>query len=245
MKMKRNNAGGFTLIETVIVIIIMGILATVAMRNMSSSIETARVEQTKDDLDALALAIAGDPSLYTKGARSDYGYVGDVGALPPNLNALVQNPGGLGTWQGPYITRGMGPSVFGKDAWGADYVYTDTLIRSTGSGSNIDKVFANSSAGLLSNTVRGYIADADLDLPGVIYRDSLVIQLLHPDGGGAITTDAANPDALGNFAFSGIAVGNHTLLVIYVPDSDTVTYRVSVNPDRPVRLEVSFPADLW
>jgi len=159
---------GFTLIELVIVIILVGILATIATRKMSVSIETAQYEQTKKELDQLARAIVGNPEVFVNGARADFGYVGDVGALPPNLDALVQNPGGYATWDGPYMATGFESDGFKKDAWDVNYVYTDTLIRSTGSGSNIDKLFANSSADLLNNVVEGVVVDAGNAMPGAV-----------------------------------------------------------------------------
>jgi general secretion pathway protein G len=236
---------GFTLIEIVVVIIILGILSTIAVTRMGSSIGTARFEQTKKELDQLAFAIVGNPELYADGARSDFGYVGDVGALPPDLDALTQNPGGYATWDGPYINRGMASDDFKKDAWGTAYTYTDTLLRSSGSGSNIDKKFAGSSVELLSNSVTGTVLDADMTMPGASYRDSVTVQLLFPDGSGSMTTANVNPDNHGYFSFSGIPIGNQTLRVIYVPDSDTMNYDIAVYPNRDVRLGIIFPADLW
>ena len=240
---RSNN--GFTLIEIVLVIMIIGILSTIAVTRMSSSIGTARFEQTKKELDQLAFAIVGNPELYADGARSDFGYVGDIGALPLNLDALTQNPGGYITWDGPYIGRGMATDDFKKDAWGTVYAYTDTLLRSSGSGSNIDKTFAGSSAELLSNNVTGTVVDADMTIPGASFRDSVTVQLLFPNGSGSMTTASINPDNHGYFSFSGIPIGNQTLRIIYTPDSDTVYYDIAVYPNRDVKLGIVFPADLW
>ena len=245
MKRPYHSAYGFTLIELVIVILLVGVLATIATRKMSVSIETAQYEQTKKELDQLARAIVGNPEVYVNGARADFGYVGDVGALPPNLDALVQNPGGYATWDGPYIAGGFNSDGFKKDAWDVSYVYTDTLIRSTGSGSNIDKLFANSSADLLNNVVEGIVVDAGSTMPGADYKDSLVIHLTYPDGSGGYTTASTNPDAKGNFSFSNVPIGAPRLILIYLPDSDTVSYNVSINPSSVVKLSIVFPADLW
>ncbi|MCK4461409.1 MAG: prepilin-type N-terminal cleavage/methylation domain-containing protein [candidate division Zixibacteria bacterium] len=241
----RKNHSGFTLIELIIVIIIVGIMATVAVRKLGTSLETAKYEHTKKELNALTAAMVGNPSLFAEGARTDFGYVGDVGALPPNVDALVTNPGGYTTWDGPYISRGVDLNEFKQDGWGTAYLYSDTLLRSTGSGSNIDKVIAVSSSALLGNRVQGYVVDADDEMPGAIYRDSLVIRLTYPDGSGNITTSTTSPTAEGSFSFNGVPIGKQRLSVIYTPDNDTTTYTVCVTPQSVVKMAVTFPADLW
>ncbi len=239
----QNN--GFTLIELVIVILILGIIATVAMREMGPSIETAKYEQTKTELDQLAWAIAGDPSLYSSNSRSDFGYVGDVGSLPPSLDALVQNPGGYATWDGPYVDPGMSGDDFKRDAWQALYMYTGTVIRSTGSGGDIEKVIVRDPSLLLSNTVSGIFRNADGTPPGNDHRDSILVQFVYPDGAGSMTTASTNLSPVGNFSFVGIPVGNHALRIIYLPDSDTTSYTVAVLPGKTAVLDLVSPADLW
>lgn len=245
MSMRMTNSRGFTLIELAIVIIILSILATVATRELSTTVDTAKYEQTKNEMDALASAIRGSEELYESGARTDFGYVGDVGALPPNLDALVQNPGGYATWKGPYIDRGIAVDDFKRDGWGSYYTYQDTMIRSTGSGSNIDKLFAFTRAELLANGVQGYLTDADRTPPTSAHTNEIRIQLRRPNGTGGIVIDSTQPTASGYFAFSSIPIGNHTLRVIYTPHTDTVTIPVTVYPKRATQLNVVFPADLW
>lgn len=235
---------GFTLIEMVLVIAVIGIISAVATVKMLPSLETSRIEATKTEMQSLSFAIVGDPSVYTDGARSDFGYVGDIGALPPNLDALVSNPG-FSTWDGPYIKSDFGTDDYKQDAWEVDYTYFDTLLRSTGSGSNIDKLFAPGSSGLTSNSVSGYLLDADSEMPGAVYNDSISINLIYPDGSGSIATATINPTANGDFTFAGIPVGNHILRVIYLPDSDTADYNLCVMPAGDTKIEILFPNDLW
>lgn len=236
---------GFTLIELVLVIVISGILVTVAVRKTFNSIDDARYEQTKKEMDQLALAIAGDPGLYANGARTDFGYVGDIGAWPPDLDALAANPGGYSTWDGPYMAPAFNNNDFKTDGWGAAYSLIDALLRSTGSGGNIDKPVAGSRPDLLSNVVRGYVIDADREMPGAIYKDSMLVVLSYPDGAGSIASVSLSPDAAGQFSFAGIPIGNHILRVIYAPDSDTITQSISVTPGSVVKVRIGFPADLW
>ena len=239
------NRRGFTLVELIVVIIVLGVVSAVITKKMQPSIETARYEQTKGEMDQLAYAIVGNPALYARGARTDFGYVGDVGALPPNLDALFTNPGGYSTWDGPYMESGFSATDFKTDGWGSIYTFTDTLIRSTGSGSNIDKIIAGSSAELLANSVMGNISDAGMKLPGTTYKDSIAVQLIYPDGSGGTTISTLNPSSNGYFSFTNVPVGSHNLRIIYLPDSDTISLLTTVYPGEAVKLNILFPAELW
>lgn len=239
------NQNGFTLIEVVTIILIIGVIATVATLKMNQSIETALYEQTKREMDQLTAAIVGNPELNANGARTDFGYVGDVGAFPGSLDDLVTNPGGYSTWNGPYIAGDFQNNGYKLDGWNVTYVYLDSIIRSIGSGSNIDKRVVSASTMLFDNQVAGSIRDANNDMPGATYDDSLTVLMVYPNGSGSITSSATHPNHFGSFSFSGIPVGNHTLRVIYQPDSDTVSYPVTVYPGKDVKLNVVFPADLW
>lgn len=236
---------GFTVIELVIIIVIIGILATIATRQLQPSIETARFEQTKLEMDQLVFAIAGNPEVRSNGARTDYGYVGDIGALPPNLDALVTNPGGFTTWNGPYIEPGINGWEFKRDAWGSEYVLAGTVLRSVGSGQTIEKVICPQAGELTSNQVRGLLLNADGTMPGTVRADSIAIRLRYPDGAGALTSALQSPGADGSFSFTNVPVGNHRLEMIYLPTGDTLAFTVGVQPGAPTHVEMISPIDLW
>jgi prepilin-type N-terminal cleavage/methylation domain-containing protein len=233
MQRLRNNHNGFTLIEVVVVIVITGILLTVALGTGKKITDTARTEQTLNELDHLAAAIVGDPASYSSGTRSAYGYVGDVGALPPNLGALVTNPGSYATWNGPYVGNQFEQlsTDYQKDAWQVDYVYSGgTTITSTGSGENITRQLAGSADALLRNRLEGNVYDINGTPPGNDYKDSLVATLTFPDGAGGLKTVTVVPDQSGYFSLDSIPLGNHDLTVVYLPTSDTVRRFVSILP---------------
>lgn len=236
---------GFTLVETVIIIVVLGILAAVATVQFGDVADDARFKATLAEMDAIAKATVGNPDIYSRGARSDFGYVGDVGALPPNLDALYSNPGGYVTWDGPYIKGSLDPMDYKYDAWNAAYGLIGTTIRSTGSGSNIDKVIAPNAAALIGNSITGFIVDANLVAPGDDYKDSVVVRLVYPDGAGGLTTAIATPDKSGRFSFSGLPIGNHGLEAIFIPASDTVRMTLCISPSSSEKVEIIFPADLW
>jgi len=245
MKQVLKNHSGFTFIEIVMVIIMLAIVSGIATRKFINTIETSKVEATKSEMEALAHALVGDPGLYTNGARSDFGYVGDVGALPAGLESLFTNPGSYTTWDGPYIRGDVSSADFKTDAWGVAYVFTDTMIRSTGSGSNIDKKYAsNPSSSLLGNTVSGFVVDANQTPPGTS-SSTISVKLTYPNGTGGTTTSSTAPSSRGSFSFSNIPVGNHTLTVIYSTATDTITMPICVTPSSTVRVAVIFPSDLW
>ncbi len=238
---------GVTLIELVMVIIIIGILAGVAMKSMDSAISTAKVESTKKELDALASAIAGNPDIISNGFRVDFGYVGDVGSLPPNLDALVSNPGGYATWKGPYTKNNFVQATddYKRDGWNVLYTYNGGLtIISTGSGSNITKQIANASADLLNNGVHGVILDVEGIPPGV-YNSDVDITITYPDGAGGTTTASVNPSTSGNYSFSGIPIGNHTIVAVNTPTHDTLISYITMPPKSSVVNNLRFGSALW
>jgi type II secretory pathway pseudopilin PulG len=236
-----------TLIELVMVIIIIGILAGVAMKSMSSAIQTGKVEATKKELGALADAIVGNSELVSNGVRVDFGYVGDVGSLPPNLDALMTAPGGYTTWRGPYIKNSFTQAAddYKRDGWNVLYSYNGGVtITSTGSGSNITKQLANAATDLTSNGIQGVILDGTGNPPGTSNGD-VDITIQYPNGTGSMTSASTNPSTNGNYSFSGIPVGNHTVFAINTPTNDTLIAYVTVLPKSTIINNMKFGSSLW
>ena len=241
------NRSGLTLVEVVLVVVIAGILATIALRSAGIVSNTAKVEETKQELDALAYAVVGNPELQNNGVRSDFGYVGDIGAMPPDLEALHSNPGSYSTWNGPYIENRFSQMTddFKKDAWGELYQYSaGVTITSTG-GSGISRKLTNSVADLLQNQVRGVVYDLDGTPPGSTFKDSVSVQLTIPNGSGSLVNRTAGIDAGGYFSFDSIPIGNHDIEIVYQPDDDTLKRFTSVLPNSSLYSEYYLATDVW
>lgn len=136
---------GFTLIEMVMVIVLLGILGAVAVPRISGLVEGARRAATLEEMLALRCAIAGDGSTVSAGHPVARGYEADVGTLPSSLTDLVTKPGGVPSWNrhtqtgwdGPYIVSDGG---YLTDAWGDSYQYDTgqrTITSTAGGGEQI------------------------------------------------------------------------------------------------------------
>ena len=240
---------GFTLIEVLLVIIVIGIMAAVAFKSMEQTLDNSRWDATTQEMEKLSWAIVGNPSFFVNGYRSDFGYVGDVGSLPPNLDALFTNPGGYSTWKGPYVQNNFTQNLndYKTDAWGNLYTYTGGLtITSSGSGGNsITKTLAAAAADLTSNTVLGVVTDAQGDSPGS-FNSNVSIRIVYPNGSGGTTTSTTNPNANGNYSFSGsIPQGVRTVTAIYTTTNDTIVRTVVVLPKSTSLLDFKFRGNLW
>jgi len=233
MKRSRHREGGFGLMELTVVIIVAAVLMAVAMQSMTVVVQHARQTKTEREMEMLARAIVGDPSLTSGGRRSDFGYVGDIGAFPTDLQALYRNPGGYGTWDGPYIDPGLlhDSTGFKMDEWGMPYTYTGGLtITSTGSGGSITGKIADAVTDYTLNTLNGTITDANDSVPGTVYTDSVDIKVTIPNGSGSTITKTYSPDSSGSFTLDSLPVGTHPLRLIYTPNVDTLLRYVTILP---------------
>jgi general secretion pathway protein G len=112
---RRRHEAGFTLLEILVVIAIIGLLiglvAPAALRQLSG----ARVSIVRQSIER----IGGVLDLYKL----------DVGAYPTTeqgLAALVQKPAGATNWNGPYLKADGMPG----DPWNRPYIYRNPAERS-------------------------------------------------------------------------------------------------------------------
>ena len=107
----RAGNAGFSLIELMVVIAIMGLLATVVAVSLIPQVGVAKVHKVAADFHSI------DDGLQL--------FKLQMGRYPRTLDELWTAPSNnSGKWQGPYL-RDVPPSP--RDPWGNEYVYTPPL----------------------------------------------------------------------------------------------------------------------
>lgn len=247
--LRYNNSKGYTLVEVIVVIIIMGFFAAVALPRLDTALVRSRTEETRMEMIHLTAAITGYQNVICGGICSDYGYIGDIGALPQNWNDLILNPG-YATWKGPYLLGDFSAigfdSSFKFDAWGKIYSPPDDIFfSSTGGPDTIMMTIANRLGDLLHNRVNLIVTDPGKVPPGSDYVDSVLIQLSFPDGSGNLKTVVKNPEPNGTVQFDSIPIGQHQVKAIFLSTGDTLTSLININPGSDFYDELQYFEKLW
>jgi general secretion pathway protein G len=104
-----NRSSGFTLLELLVVMVIIGLLAGFVAPRYFSQVGKSRVKAARAQIDSLDKALEQ--------------FHIDVGRLPTTeegLAALNAAPAGMQNWEGPYLKKAVPP-----DPWGHPYVYLE------------------------------------------------------------------------------------------------------------------------
>lgn len=100
--------GGFTLVELLVVLAILGLLAGLVGPQVMKFLGSSKSKTAKLQIEDLSSTL----DLYRL----------ELGRYPTEsegLKALVENPGNMPNWNGPYLKKKEMP----KDPWGFDYQY--------------------------------------------------------------------------------------------------------------------------
>ncbi|MCR4292595.1 MAG: type II secretion system major pseudopilin GspG [Candidatus Kuenenia sp.] len=100
--------GGFTLLELLIVMIIIGLLAALIGPKMIGRVGESRQTVTKQQIEGFSTALEMFKLDTTRYPTQEQG-----------MEALVATPHGVENWKGPYLKKKFIP----KDPWGNEYVY--------------------------------------------------------------------------------------------------------------------------
>lgn len=117
---------GFSLVELLLVLVLLGIIATIVGRNVFSTAEGGKVRAAKVEVQRLDAAVG---EFYL-----------DTGRAPNELRDLVQKPGNVSGWNGPYVN-----DANLNDPWENPYSYRypgqcrdyDITTRAQGDGEEI------------------------------------------------------------------------------------------------------------
>ena len=108
-RIRRKTRSGFTMVELVAVLIILGLLATVVVTSFTGQVDKARVKTTKASLKQLHNAVLTFQMDTSRWPNEEDGLI-----------ELLEEPTDVVEWQpGGYLETSEVP----KDAWGNDFVY--------------------------------------------------------------------------------------------------------------------------
>ncbi|HYC53351.1 MAG TPA: type II secretion system major pseudopilin GspG [Candidatus Binatia bacterium] len=102
----RERQSGFTMIELLVVMVILGMLAALVAPNFFQNVGKARAKTARVQIANLSTALDAMAL--------------DTGSYPNSqqgLDALLDAPNGMDMWDGPYIKK------LPRDPWGNEYVY--------------------------------------------------------------------------------------------------------------------------
>ena len=103
----RRSRRGFTLVELLLVLVILGILASLVLPKFTGRTEQARVTAAQTQISTFGTALDA--------------FEVDTGSYPrgqDGLNQLVAAPADVPNWRGPYLK-----SDIPADPWGRPYIY--------------------------------------------------------------------------------------------------------------------------
>jgi general secretion pathway protein G len=104
----RGGEAGFTLVEILVVITIIGLIMALVGPRVLNYLAESKVKAARIQVESFASSL-------------DLFYL-DAGRYPSTsegLAALAQRPGGIDAWNGPYLRTGLVPN----DPWGRPYIY--------------------------------------------------------------------------------------------------------------------------
>ena len=244
------DRAGFTLIEAIFTLAIIAIVSVGLMTVSNAAFDMINVEITDDHIRALQRAVSGDPVIVLNEARTSFGYIGDMGNLPPAIEDLwvkgsqsdfsfdtTKKTGG--GWDGPYLETSIVEMLdsLALDAWSTALFYDPTPFLDEGFGANAQgKLISFGPDGIaggnddisihffdseIVSRVQGFIRDEDEN--GV---SGVGVTVNYPQNG-TLTSQTIQSDSLGYYFFLDIPFGNRSLTIeprlVLAPDTAIVT----------------------
>lgn len=243
-------ARGFTLIESVATLTIISVVMVGLVSLAGKALNQRQIEITTDGMNELRRAMTGNPVIVANESRTSFGYLGDMGTMPANLQDLwfkSNQPGftfdttkktGAG-WQGPYleVRATQYATALGFDAWGNAFYYTAVpAVDSTFGANVIAKLVSLGPALTLGDSqnigidffqseaqsrVQGYVKDSNGNGVGGVN-----VTVNYPQAG-VLTSGTALSDGQGYYAVSNIPFGNRSITInpqlVLAPNTTSVS----------------------
>lgn len=248
--------------ELLVVLLIIGILSTVALRTIDATRDRGLFDQTTTEMNKLVHAMVGNPDLTYDGRRVDFGFYGDMERLPYSLRELVENTTGSTQWRGPYfkVEYGADDSSYRFDGWGREYDYnpgSGEIHSAGGAKYSMTVKVADDTAQLSQNSIAGTITDIDDAPPGsnsLLTPLTVTLHFNNPEVHGGVADTTAKPDLDGHYEFSptsttpggriGVPVGIHKLVAKW-GTKDSLVRWVTVAPRSKTVVDFKFPVSFW
>ncbi|MEE9200442.1 MAG: hypothetical protein V3V45_03260 [Candidatus Brocadiales bacterium] len=232
----RRYRNGFTLIDIVIILAVFGVLLGTMIPLSIKMVQKRRELQAMDELEKLRVAITGNALIVLNEARAKFGYLGDMGNLPPSLEDLYKKgsqPGHIfnatkktcAGWNGPYIAPEIVEHLetLKTDAFGNDYVYSTTPFTDSTTGATVD--------GKITSKGRDGIADTSDDLSVDFFENQLkskvygiiknevgdgvggaAVSINYPSNG-VLTSEPTTTDRFGFYTFDDVPYGDRSVTI--------------------------------
>lgn len=101
---RKPTSQGFSLIELLLVLLLLGLIFSLVVPSIIGRSESAKHDIANSQVDRLSMAVE---TFYL-----------DTGRIPNDLRALVDNPGDVSNWNGEYVKESLL-----TDPWGNPYQY--------------------------------------------------------------------------------------------------------------------------
>ncbi len=222
---KLANRLALTLLELVVVLGILAVLSTVAVRSLEPIADQARYELTQTVLNDLRYAVAGDSNrVHSYEASVPAGFVMNCGILPTSVEDLSSKPVALAAytvqsfdsdrdtvndvtlasgWNGPYMHLKAGATEV-VDGWGNELVLNE-------SGGDMEIVSYGADGDSIAPE-DGYLADLSVNILTRDYTGDLVFRLFAIDGlnGSRVDPSPSGTEQLGVLFYGVNSTGGTT-----------------------------------
>lgn len=235
MKRRLDETRGIGILSAIILMGMVTALIAASIPAVNQVTVAARTLQTRKDLQAIKVALTGNPDLVIENGRADFGFIGSMGNIPSALTDLSirsSQPSytfdtvklvGAG-WVGPYPPTPFVEDLLAldQDPFGNDYVYTSTAFNRSSDNALVGaRILSRGPDGtegtsddMLVDILNGEIFST---VTGTLMRNNQIVPFasvtLNTPVSGAVSQSFAVTDANGDFSFTDVSFGFRSLAI--------------------------------